>query len=336
MKALTLTLKDSKPQLIISDKDKPSPGSGEVLVRVHAAALNRRDYWISVGMYPGLQDGVTLGSDGSGVVEELGEGVDSEWLGRKVCINPNIDWGSNPQVQEKSYNILGMPSDGTLAEYLTVPVDRLIEVPDHLSMEEAASYPLAGLTAFRALFTKAGVEKGQKVLITGIGGGVSQMALQFAVASGAEVYVTSSSEEKITKAKGLGAIHGFDYKDETWAKQATKASGGFHAIIDSVGGDNIGQCLKTLRPGGKLIIYGATQGPPSKLNVAALFWNQQQVLGSTMGNDQEFVDMFTFVGDHQLKPVVDSIKPFDQVLDAVEEMGQGSQMGKLVISFQCD
>ncbi|MEM8895564.1 MAG: NAD(P)-dependent alcohol dehydrogenase [Bacteroidota bacterium] len=333
MKALTLSLVDSKPSINLSEKAKPSPEAGEVLVKIHAAALNRRDYWISVGMYPGLQDGVSLGSDGSGIVEEVGEDVDEAWLNRKVCVNPNIGWGDDPVVQQKTYSILGMPSDGTLAEYLTVPVDRLVEVPSHLTLEEAAAYPLAGLTAYRALFTKAQIKEGDKVLITGIGGGVSQMALQFAVAAGAEVYVTSSSDEKIAKAKELSAVEGFDYKDEAWAKTAGKTSGGFHAVIDSVGGDNIGQCLKTLRPGGKLVIYGATQGPPSKLNVAALFWSQHQIIGSTMGNDQEFAAMMSFVSQRQLKPVIDSIRPFEDVLGAVKEMGKGSQMGKLVLKI---
>ncbi|MEQ9298984.1 MAG: zinc-binding dehydrogenase [Cyclobacteriaceae bacterium] len=334
MKALTLSLAEEKPQLLIVDKEKPTPLQGEVLIKMTAAALNRRDYWISEGMYPGLKSGATLGSDGSGVVAGLGEGVDDHWLDKNVIVNPNIGWGDDPLVQDKHYNILGMPNDGTLAEYLTVPVDRLVEVPSHLTVEQAAAYPLAGLTAYRALFTKAQIAKGHKVLVTGVGGGVSQMALQFAVAIGAEVYVTSSSSEKIDKAKALGAKEGFNYKDEDWHKSAAKASEGFHAVIDSVGGDNVDRCLKTLAPGGRYVTYGATQGQPKKLDVARLFWNQLQILGSTMGNDQEFVDMWQFIAEHKLEPVIDSVRPFDEVLVAVEEMGRGSQMGKLVMKFE--
>lgn len=334
MKALTLSLTAEKSQLVIADKKKPTPQKGEVLINVAAAALNRRDYWISVGMYPGLKDGVTLGSDGSGTVTEVGEGVNDDWINKSVIINPNIGWGDNPMVQQGSYTILGMPSDGTLAEYLTVPVDRLVEVPDHLSLEQAAAYPLAGLTAYRALFTKAQIQKGDKVLVTGIGGGVSQMALQFAVAAGAEVFVTSSSAEKIARAKAYGAIEGFNYKDEEWHKVAAKSSGGFHAVIDSVGGENVDRCLKTMMPGGKYVTYGATQGQPKKLDIARLFWNQYQILGSTMGNDQEFLAMWKFISKYHLEPVVDSVRPFDQVLESVAEMGEGSQMGKLVLSFK--
>lgn len=332
MKALTLTLNSEKPGLLITDKSKPTPGHGEVLVKIAAAALNRRDYWISIGMYPGLKDGVTLGSDGSGEVVATGTGVDQHWLHKQVIINPNVGWGDNPAVQQSSYTILGMPSDGTLAQYLTVPADRLVQVPKHLTMEEAAAFPLAGLTAFRSLFTKALILDGQRLLVTGIGGGVSQMVLQFAVAAGAEVYVTSSSAEKLQKAKSLGAKDGYNYRDDSWHKEAAKSAGGFHAVIDSVGGENVDRCLKTLVPAGRYVTYGATQGPPNKLDVARLFWNQYQMLGSTMGNDQEFDAMWEFITRHSLRPVIDSVRPFDQVLDAMAAMGEGSQMGKLVLS----
>ncbi len=333
MKALTLSLAEDKPQLLITEKETPTPKGGEVLIKVAAAALNRRDYWISVGMYPGLRSGAILGSDGSGVVVGLGAGVDDYWLDKSVIINPNIGWGDNPLVQDKHYTILGMPNDGTLAEYLTVPVDRLVQVPGHLTIEQAAAYPLAGLTAYRALFKKAQIQKGHKLLVTGIGGGVSQMVLQFAVSAGAEVYVTSSSPAKIDKAIELGAVQGFNYREEDWNKAAAKATGGFHAVVDSVGGDNVDRCLRTLAPGGRYVTYGATQGQPKKLDVARLFWNQLQILGSTMGNDQEFEEMWKFITDHKLGPTIDSIRPFDQALLAIEEMGKGSQMGKLVIKF---
>lgn len=330
MKALVLT---EEGQVNLIEKTKPSPGRGEVLIKLKAAALNHRDQWIREGKYPGIQTGVTLGSDGAGIVEATGEGVEQQWQGKEVVINPNIGWGDNPAVQSSTYKILGMPVDGTLAEYINVPVHRLAEKPAHLSLEQAAALPLGGLTAYRAVFTHGKVKKGEKVLISGVGGGVAQFAFQFALAAGAEVWVTSGQEDKIKKAMALGANGGFLYREENWHKTARKETGGFNLIIDSAGGDTMNQLVDLLLPAGRLVFYGASLGVPSKLSLHKLFWLQASLQGSTMGNDQEFHDMLRFTEAHQLEPVMEEPQPFNRVMDALNKMKAGQQFGKLVLKM---
>ncbi len=328
MKALTLT--DSGTIAII-EKDKPQPKAGEVLVRIQAAALNHRDQWIREGKYPGIKIGVTLGSDGAGVVEEVADGVNQDWLGKEVIINPNMNWGDNPAVQSADYKILGMPVDGTFAEYICVKADRLAEKPAHLTIAQAAALPLGGLTAFRALFTNGGLQKGEKVLVNGVGGGVAQFAFQFALAAGADVWVTSGSDEKVSFAIEQGAMCGFNYKEENWHKGAKRTSEGFNLIIDSAGGDQLNQLIDTLLPAGRLVFYGATTGVPSKLSLHKLFWMQARLQGSTMGNDEEFQEMIRFVSDHRLEPFMEEPLPFTKIKDALDAMQDGRQFGKLVV-----
>lgn len=332
MKALLL-VDDSQDKIAIKEIDKPEPAAGEVLVEVKAAALNHRDQWCRMGMYPAIQYDTVLGSDGAGLVSEIGSGVDKAWLNKEVIINPNINWGTDENAQSADYQILGMPSNGTFAEYVIVKVDRLAEKPAHLDFAEAAALPLGGLTAFRAVFTKAQVSAGQQVLVTGIGGGVAQFAYQFATAAGAEVYVTSGHSDKLERIKNHGAKGGYNYKNETWVKDALKQTGGFDAVIDSAGGQSINDYLKLIRPGGRLVHYGSTTGAPKNLDVFRLFWSQASIHGTSMGSDSEFDRMITFVSQHEIKPIIDSVRAFDEIKSAFDEMNLGHQMGKLVISF---
>ncbi|MEQ9424820.1 MAG: zinc-binding dehydrogenase [Cyclobacteriaceae bacterium] len=331
MKALVIK-QGTNDTLAFMDKVKPGVSDGMALIKMHAAALNHRDQWIREGKYPGIKEGVTLGSDGCGVVESVGMGVSNDWIGKDVIINPNLNWGGNPEVQSADYSVLGMPGNGTLAEYMLVSADRLIEKPGHLDNDKAAALPLAGLTAYRALVRKAEVKSGQNVLITGIGGGVALQALQFATALNAQVYVTSGSDEKIQKAISIGAKTGFNYHDENWTKEASEV-GGFDTIIDSSGGDNINQYIKLMKPGGRIVIYGATTGMPSNLDVFRIFWMQVSIIGSTMGNDEEFAEMVEFVERVKMEPVVDSVRPFTEAISAFEKMKAGNQVGKLVVKF---
>lgn len=313
--------------------DLPVPGvnANEVLVRVKAAALNHRDEWSRKGLYPNLKDGVVLGSDGAGIVESVGAELHSQWIGKEVIINPSIHWGPSQLAQGKNFEILGMPRNGTLAEYVTVPADRLHLKPGHLSWEEAAALPLAGLTAFRALVYQGQVKSGEKVLITGIGGGVAQFAAQFALALGAEVYVSSSSEEKFKKAISLGVSGTFNYKSETWTGEALRQIGGFDLIIDGAAGDTLNQLIAVAKPGGRIVFYGATMGNPGKLEARKIFWNQLKIMGSTMGSDQDFEGMLNLVERHRIKPVVDSVFPLKKATDAFDRMKAGAQFGKIVL-----
>ena len=308
--------------------DKPEASGNECVVKISAAALNRRDQWIREGMYPGIQFGTVLGSDGCGVVEEGPQ----EWKGKKVIINPNVNWGGNLEVQSAEYSVLGMPSNGTLAEYIKIPTHRLQEKPTHLSDEEAAALPLAGLTAFRATIKKGQSNAGKRVLVTGAGGGVSQFAIAFAVASGAEVYVTSGSEQKIDKVSEMGVKGGFNYKNEKWFKEASKV-GGFDAIIDSAGGNQLNNYLKIVKPAGRIVMYGSTTGHPEKVDVFRLFWSQAQIMGSTMGSDDEFVEMLEWVNKHQIKPTIDQVFELENYLQAFDRFKEPDGFGKIVVRF---
>lgn len=326
MKAITITQESEPIQLV--DIDKPEISGDECLIKISAAALNRRDQWIREGMYPGIQFGTVLGSDGCGVVKE----GPAEWKGKEVIINPNVNWGDNPDVQSSSYSVLGMPTNGTLAEYIKVPAHRLQKKPLHLSEEEAAALPLAGLTAYRATVKKGDAKAGKRVLVTGAGGGVSQFAIAFAIASGAEVYVTSGSEEKIEKVKKMGVKAGFNYKDEKWFKEAGQV-GGFDAVIDSAGGNQLNNYLKIVKPAGRIVMYGSTTGHPEKVDVFRLFWSQAQIMGSTMGNDDEFVEMIECVNKYQIKPTVDKVFEVNDYLNAFDRFKESDSSGKIVIRF---
>jgi zinc-binding alcohol dehydrogenase/oxidoreductase len=330
MKALILT---SPGMTELREVPIPELSAGKALIRMKAASMNRRDEWIKEGKYPAIKYGVTLGSDGSGVVEKVFDDADKHWVGQDVVLNPNINWGPDPEVQSKMYTILGMPVDGTFAEYVCIAVDRLQRKPLHLNSLQASTLPLGGLTAYRALFKRGGLKAGQNVLISGFGGGVAQFAFSFAQAAGAHVYVTSGSDQKIEKALKMGAKGAFNYKKETTYTDLWKTRGGFDLVIDSAGGDQLNSFIKMLKPLGKIIFYGATNGLPSKIDLYKMFWNQLSLIGSTMGNDQEFADMLGFVERHQLKPVIDSIRPFAKITDSFSDLLLPNKVGKIVFQF---
>ena len=327
MKALVLI---GPGQIEWREVEKPALSAGKALVKIKGIALNRRDEWIKEGKYPNIRYGGILGSDGSGIVESVGEEKDNTWIGKEVVINPNIDWGPDPDVQSKNYTILGMPVNGTFAEYCLVNTDRLQPKPPHLDFLQAAALPLGGLTAFRALFRQGELKAGQNVLISGFGGGVAQFAFLFAQASGANVYVTSGSDEKIARALKMGAKGAYNYKKETNYSDLWKTKGGFNLVIDSAGGDQINNFIKVLRPNGKIVFYGATNGLPSKVDLFRMFWNQLALQGTTMGNDDEFKEMLTFVAKHQLRPMVDSIRPFSKLAESIDDIALPNKAGKIV------
>jgi zinc-binding alcohol dehydrogenase/oxidoreductase len=306
---------------------------GQALIKINAAALNRRDLWIKQGKYAKIRENSILGSDGCGVVVSVSDYEYSEFKDAEVIINPNQLWGDNEKSQSEEYTILGMPSPGTFSEYLIVEEDRLILKPKHLSSTQAAALPLAGLTAYRATFTQGCVEKGTKVLITGVGGGVSQFVLQFCLAVGAEVYVTSSSDKNIKSAIKAGAKGGVNYKEHNWAKQLKDQFGAFEVAIDSAGGDGLNSLISLANYGGTIVSYGATAGAPNKLNIQSIFWKQIRLLGSTMGSDRDFTNMVEFVDKYKIVPTVDSVRPFSKIISAFDDMENGKVKGKLVIEM---
>lgn len=306
----------------------PKPATGEAVVALKAAALNHRDLWIKKGQYAGLKFPIIPGSDGAGVVVSGGDSAGFR-PGDEVIINPSFDWGEDPPAQGAGFSILGLPRDGTLAEQIAVPAGQLATKPPHLSWTEAAALPLAGLTAYRALFSRAHLQAGERVLISGIGGGVAQFALQFAVAAGAEVWVTSSSAEKIAAAEQLGAKGGFNYTETDWAKDA----GGFQVIVDSAGGAGFDTLIDLAAPGGRIVFFGATRGNPPELVMRKVFFKQLSLLGTTMGSPDDWSAMLAFVTEHQIKPVVSQVFPLEEAASAFDLMEQGAQCGKIVLTL---
>ena len=316
-------------------QDVPSPilNTGEARVRISAAAWNKRDHWISKGKYPGVQTPAILGSDGCGVVTECPD--DPLWVGQEVVLCPSLNWGKNPAYQAMNYTILGMPTQGTTANEICVPIANLAKKPSHLSSVEASAIPLAGLTAWRAVSTKANIKSGETVLVTGIGGGTAVFAMQFALAMGATVFVTSSSTSKIERAISLGASGGVLYTEEDWGKQLQRLHPrGFDAVIDSAGGSGFGTLIRLLGMGGRLVFFGGTAGKWPALLPQYMFFKQISILSTTMGSIEEFQKMTQFVSKHQIVSVVDSTFVMDQAVESLTRLSHPDRFGKVTLRIQ--
>src|SRR5690606_41086561 len=224
------------------------------------------------------------------------------------------------------------PQDGTFAEFVRVPVANLHPKPAHLSFEEAAALPLGGLTAYRALFSRAGLKSSDQVLVVGAGGGVATFALQWALHAGATVYVTSSSATKIEKAVALGAAGGALYTDKDWAQQLQEQAGGFDIIVDSALGEGVGHYPDLANPGGRIVFFGGTAGNIPALNARKLFWKQLSLLGTTMGSPADFAAMLAFVNQHRAVPVVHATYPLEEAETALRRMDRSVQFGKIVLT----
>ncbi|HMD61443.1 MAG TPA: zinc-binding dehydrogenase, partial [Opitutaceae bacterium] len=293
--------------------------------------LNHRDVWIKLGQYAGLRYPCIPGSDGAGVVAAVGPGADATWVGREVVINPAFGWGGSEGAQGPEFTILGLPRDGTLAARIAVPVSQLAPKPAHLSWEEAAALPLAGLTAWRALVSRARLAPGERVLVTGIGGGVALFALQFAVASGNEAWVTSSSDDKIARAVALGARGGFRYDRAGWAEGAAGLAGPFDVIVDGAGGPGFADLVELAAPAGRIAFYGATRGNAPDVALRKVFWRQVSLLGTTMGSPADWSAMTAFIVLRRIRPVVSDVFPLERAGEAFELMEGGGQFGKIAI-----
>ena len=325
MKALVLN--NVKQMLDYQEVAEPRFEIGKSVVHLKAAALNHRDVWIRNGQYGGIKFPTILGSDGAGVCN-----------GRDVIINPSINWAKNSAYQPKDFKILGLPDDGTFAEEVSVSSDLLVEKPAFLSWHEAAALPLAGLTAYRALFTKCNLQAGEKVLISGVGGGAALFAMQFAIAAGAKVYVTSGDDAKIEKAISMGAKGGANYKDDELVKKLQaevkdNSNEGFDVVIDSAAGEGFAHFARLANPGGRIAFFGGTRGNIQNVNPQMVFWKQLSIFGTTMGSSEEFLAMVNFVEKHKMRPIVDSVFELNDGNDALDKMEQGKQFGKIVLSI---
>lgn len=303
---------------------KPTlPSEGEVLVRLRMASLNKRDYWITKGKYPGIVFPLVLGSDGAGMID-----------GREVIINPGLDWGSEHDHFSPDFRILGMPDLGTLSDVVKVPESNVHDKPAHLSWEEAAALPLCGVTAYRAMMTRGRAKTAEKMLVTGVGGGVASMAMLFGIALGMDVWVTSSSDHKIDMAVTYGASGGANYSRHSWDSElAEKSRGKFDLVIDGAGGIDFSKIVHMMNPRGRIVIYGGTRGKIDELSPQRIFWKQLDILGSTMGSPNDFDDMLAFVNKHQIKPIISHTFKLENANEALAVIADGEQFGKICIDI---
>jgi zinc-binding alcohol dehydrogenase/oxidoreductase len=355
-------IEDLEKNLFIEEVPTPQISSDEVLIRINYAALNHRDVFITQGLYSGISLPCILGSDCCGTIVEKGSNVKNISEGDEVVVNPSLNWGDNEKHQtEKNYKILGLPDNGTFAEYLKINKYFVHKKPGNLSQLEASCVPLAGATAFRAAIMKADIknnnnlmitrkgkvvgtltgrdtilksdiQKNENVLITGIGGGVATFAMLFALSRTPNVFVTSGSDSKIRKAKHLGAIDGVNYKNENWSKELLqKTNYKIDVIIDGTGGELLSKLIEICSYGARIISYGATLGDIPNLPVRRIFWKQLQLIGTTMGSDKDFKKMLEYVEVNNIKPVIDDVFELNNIAKAFKRMASGEQFGKIVI-----
>jgi NADPH:quinone reductase-like Zn-dependent oxidoreductase len=343
MKAVVITEHGELDKVKLTDIAKPRPGAGEVLVQVKSSALNHLDIWVRKGR-PGvtLQMPHILGSDGAGVVSEVGTGVEGVAVGDEVLVNPGLSCGKcefcgrGEQSECVLFSIIGLGKQGTFAEYVAVPAGNVYRKPAHLSFDEGAALPLTYVTAWRMLMTRSKLKTGESLLIHGIGGGVALAALQLAKLAGAVVIVTSSSDEKLKRAEQLGADHRINYRTSDVASAVRDITGrrGVDVVLETVGAATWPVDFACVRRGGKIVICGVTGGPQAETNLQALYWNQVTIMGSTMGSNDDFREMLSAVSAAKLKPVVDSAFSFDRFREAISRMEQGAQFGKIVLKIQ--
>ena len=315
MKAIRIHEDGGSDVLRYEDAPDPDPGPDDVLVELRAASLNHLDIWVRKGL-PSVPKPRILGADGAGVIAGTNE---------RVVINPGID-------HDGRIVVIGEHSDGTHAELIAVPRSQVYPIPDSLSFEQAAAFPLVGETAYRMLVTKAHLAEGEWVLIWGIGSGVSTVALAIAKAVGARAVVTSSEARKLERARELGADATVNHAtDDVVAAVKEATGGGAHVVVDHVGEATWARSLNAARPDGRICVCGATTGPNPPANLHRIWWKQLTVFGSTMGTRTDFEAVYDLVASGRLDPVVDEVFPLAEAAAAHDRMERGEQLGKIVL-----
>ena len=332
MLALYQETTDGPEAVRVADVATPLPGPGEVRVAIRAASVNHREMWIARGLYPGMNLPTTMGCDGAGVVDRLGEGVAGASVGDEVVIYPGRDWGGNRHAPQASFGLLGMPHAGTIAEYVCVPVESLAPKPAFMSFEEAAATVLTGLTAWRALMFKGQLKSGETLLISGVGGGVATFGLAFAVALGAKVYVTAENEEVLARAVAMGALGGVLYTDPEWRKAIGKLTGGVDVVLDGAPAPSFANYVRAINPGARIVIYGSTAGDKFEITATGIFLKSASIVGSQVGDPQDFREMLAFVEQHRIKPVIERSFPLAQAREALLYLEQEHKFGKVVVT----
>lgn len=340
MKALAFNEFGGPDKLALQDVPDPKIGPGEVLVRVRACALNHLDLFVREGI-PALKTPLPFwtGCDIAGDVAELGPGVSGIATGDRVVVNPNLTCGRCEFCAQGEdslcvrYGILGEHAPGGLAELVKVRAENLLSLPAHVSYEDAASFVLTSMTAWRMVVTQAQVRAGEDVLILGVGGGVSSTAVQIAKLCGARVIVTSSSDAKLERARQIGADVGINYAKDDWAKRVFEVTGrrGVDVVIENVGTATWKQSLRSLRGGGRLVTCGATSGPIGETDIRIVFWKQLRIIGSTMANRREFNEVMRLFFAGRLRAIVDEVVPLAEGAAAQRRLEAAEQFGKIVL-----
>ena len=326
--------------VVLDDVPCPEPGPGELRVKTEASALNHLDLWVGMGI-PGVDRPYPriTGSDGVGIVEKLGSGVDTGWLGKRVILNAAIAssqqgiCGKHPAGEQ--FHLIGEQIPGCLAEYFVAPASNVLPIDD-VDPCHGAAYGLVHLTSWRMLVKRAGIRPGQSVLIPGIGGGVALACLSIAKYFGCQVLVTSRVEEKLNTARLMGADHGIIDSGQDFSREVrTLTEGrGVDICAESIGKATHMACLKSLARGGVLVSCGCTSGPVAETDLARIFWNQLSILGSTMGDMAEFREVVSLLRSGALRPCIDSVYPVEEGQEAFHRLEDGVQTGKIVIDWR--
>jgi NADPH:quinone reductase-like Zn-dependent oxidoreductase len=344
VRGLTISAHGGLDRLELRD-DLPRPEiqrDTDVRVRVRAAALNHLDLFVVGGLSGAtIAPGWVVGSDGMGEVESVGAAVTGVAVGDTVVINPGVCCGrcayclAGEDPLCLTFAILGEHRPGTLAEYVVVPSVNVARVSRDTPSEEGAAFTLATMTAWRMLTTRAGLQAGERVLIWGIGGGVALACLQIAKLLGAHVTVTSGSDEKLRRARELGADDTINHRGADVGKEirARTAKRGVDVVVDTVGEATWSQSLGALGRRGRLVTCGGTSGPMVTTDIRRLFWNQWSILGSTMGSGSEFRAVVELFNAGRLRPVIDRVYPFTEARAAYERLQRGEQFGKIVVTI---
>ncbi len=327
------------PEVVkVEETPTPRPGPAEVRIRVEASAMNHLDLWMRRGLPIEIPMPHIGGSDIAGTVERLGAGTARSLLGKRVVVDPSLDYDWYRLARSlgrdaEPFRVVGEHTQGGFAEYVAVPAENVIELPDGFPAEKAAAAALAGVTAWRGLMTRGRLRKGDRVLITGASGGVSTMAVQFAVEAGAEVFAVTSGEENVRRVRALGAHHVLDRKAADWGREihGLTRKRGVDLCLDSVGEAIWPQLLRALAVGGRLVSFGATTGPAGKVDIRLLFWRQLSILGSTMGTPAEFRAAMDTVFRGAATPPIHAVLPLHEARRAHELLEAGEVFGKLVL-----
>jgi len=341
MKAIVFHQHGEPSVLKYEDAPEPKLGHGEVLIRVHACALNHLDLFVRRGL-PGVKIPLPHipGSDIAGEVAKLGPGVTSVSLGQKVVLAPGVSCGKCPACLSgadnrcKSFTNLGYLLDGGCAEFVKCPEVNCMPYPENLSWTEAASVPLVFLTAWHMLVNRAQLVPGEDVLVLGAGSGVGIAAIQIAKFFGARVIATAGSDEKLRKAQALGADDLINHYTAEIAKEVRRITNnrGVGVVVEHVGVATWSDSVKSLAPAGRLVTCGATTGYDAQLDLRFLFSRQLSLLGSYMGTKDELRTVLRLIAQGRLKPVVDETFPLSQAADAHAYLESGSQFGKVVLT----